>query len=174
MPTGLFARPDAPRMADFAAHAWANDQRIAALTGQSFSAAYRAQVLGDRDGRLDSGPATLALTAVSLTAPDQEPVALRAIQLARYDEGRDVTDIQTLADILRDQGLEAAARLLTANANTLRSANDARIKAAQSLMQRLGAQGVPTLAAGHRVIPSNLLWGAPDALSTALTQGSHT
>jgi putative protein-disulfide isomerase len=172
LPSGLFARPNAPRIADFAAQAWANDQRIAQLTGQSFSAAYRTQVLGDRDGRLDSGPATLALTAVSLTASSQELAALRAIQLARYEQGRDVTDIETLAKILREQRLDAAASLLTTRDANLRTANDMRMKVAQSVMQRLGAQGVPALVAGQgqsqRIIPSNLLWGTPEALSHAI------
>ena len=50
------------------------------LTGQPFSEAYRRDVLGDRTRLFDSGPATLALTAVALTAPDREFEALKAIQ----------------------------------------------------------------------------------------------
>lgn len=172
LPTGLFARSNAPRMANIAAHVWANDQRIAQLTGQRFGAAYRTQVLDDPLGRLDSGPATLALTAVSLTAPRQELAALRVIQLARFDQGRDITDMATLAEILRETGLDQAANLLTSAASGLHAANDMRIKVAQSVMRRLGAQGVPTLVAGHgknrRAIPSDLLMGDPEALSRAI------
>ena len=70
VPTGLFTDAGAfPMNAGFAAHAWEADQRIAKLTGQPFTEAYRTKVLENRDSRVDSGPATLALTAVRLTAP---------------------------------------------------------------------------------------------------------
>ncbi|CAN7227575.1 hypothetical protein [Rhizobium sp. LjRoot254] len=54
---------------NFAAYTWANDQRIAKLTGQTFTEDYRNKVLADRTARLNSGAATLALTAVAETAP---------------------------------------------------------------------------------------------------------
>src|SRR5256885_10329512 len=45
-PTGLFAGEGARPMDDgFAAYAWANDQRIARLTSQTFSEDYRRKVL---------------------------------------------------------------------------------------------------------------------------------
>lgn len=63
-PTGLFAGAGArPMDAQFAAYAWANDQRIQQLTGQLFTQAYRDHILGAANRRFDSGPATLALTA---------------------------------------------------------------------------------------------------------------
>ena len=66
-PTGLFSGTGArPMDADFAAYAWANDQRISALTGQVFSQTYREKVLGAHGSLFDSGPATLALTAVAI------------------------------------------------------------------------------------------------------------
>lgn len=95
----------------FAAYAWANDQRIARLTGQPFSAAYRSKVLADRTARLNSGPATLALTAVALTAPDRELEALQAIQSARYVEGRDITAQAVRVEILHNMSLADAANL---------------------------------------------------------------
>lgn len=46
-PSGLFSAAGArPMDANFAAYAWANDQRIDGLTGQNFSPAYREKVLG--------------------------------------------------------------------------------------------------------------------------------
>src|SRR6185503_4343779 len=76
-PTGLFAGVGARPMDDgFAAYAWANDQRISRLSGQTFSGVYQRDVLGDRTRLFDSGPATLALTAVAATAPDREFEAL--------------------------------------------------------------------------------------------------
>jgi putative protein-disulfide isomerase len=50
VPTGLFADQGAfPMNAEFAAHAWEADQRIAQLTGQVFTEAYRSNVLGHRE-----------------------------------------------------------------------------------------------------------------------------
>lgn len=68
VPTGLFSGAGArPLDAGFTELAWANDQRIEALTGQPFSKRYQDEVLGARGTRLDSGPATRALTAVAST-----------------------------------------------------------------------------------------------------------
>lgn len=66
LPTGLFSGEGARPIDDaFAKFAWSNDQRIEHLTGQSFTERYRRRVLGDRQQIFDSGPATVALTAVS-------------------------------------------------------------------------------------------------------------
>ena len=63
-PSGLFSVPGRTMTAEFAAHAWKNDQRIEAMTGQTFSEAYRRQVLETIGTPFDSSMATLALTAV--------------------------------------------------------------------------------------------------------------
>ena len=164
MPTGLFSNENAPQMDDgFAAYAWANDQRIARLTGQPFSEDYRNKVLADRSARLDSGPATLALTAVSRTAPDRELEALRAIQTARYVDGLDITSTEVLVKILLDLGLAEASGQLQASGIELREANRARVKSAQIQMRRFGVDGVPVLVVddgqGPRLITSNGIIG---------------
>jgi putative protein-disulfide isomerase len=72
-PTGLFAGEGArPMDAGFAAYAWSNDQRIARLSGQVFSDAYRQNCLLTPGARFDSGPATVALTSVALSAAGRE------------------------------------------------------------------------------------------------------
>ena len=148
LPTGLFAGGGArPMNSEFAAYAWSNDQRIERLTGQRFTEQYRERVLGDRQRLFDSGPATLALTAVSLTAPDRELKALKAIQNARYVDGKDTTSSATLADLLRGLGLEQAAARVAQPDEDLLTANRARINRAQALMREFGAHGVPTLVA---------------------------
>jgi len=145
LPSGLFQDDGARPMDDaFAAYAWSNDQRIERLTGQPFSPRYRDQVLADRAQAFDSGAATLALTAVSLTAPEREVEALKAIQHARYVEGRDITQPAVLGEVLRSLGLDEAAQRTEAPDDALRAAARARIAEAQGLMQRLGAHGVPT------------------------------
>jgi putative protein-disulfide isomerase len=130
---------------DFAAYAWSNDQRIARLTGQRFTEQYRERVLGDHQRLFDSGPATLALTAVSLTAPARELEALKAIQHARYVDGKDTTSLETLAGLLRGLGLEQAAAMLAQPEEGLLAANRARMDRARALMREFGAHGVPTL-----------------------------
>ena len=146
LPTGLFSAEGArPMNDDFAAYAWSNDQRIERLTGQRFTQPYRQRVLGDRQQLFDSGPATVALTAVSLTAPAKELEALQAVQRARYVDGSDVTSLTTLAGLLEALGLEqAAARLAHPDADLL-GANRERMGRAQALMREFGARGVPTL-----------------------------
>ena len=144
MPTGLFSGNGARPMDDsFADYAWSNDQRIERLTGQPFSERYRSQVLADRQQRFDSGPATLALTAVAMTAPPRELEALQAIQQARYVEGRDITQLATLIDLLTALGLEPSAALLVDPATPLVEANQSRTERARRLMRELGANGVP-------------------------------
>jgi putative protein-disulfide isomerase len=169
LPTGLFAGHGARAMDDdFAAFAWSNDQRIATQTGQTFSEAYRRLVLADRQQRFDSGPATLALSAVAATAPAREYDALKAIQLARYVEGRDVTSVASLVDILHALGLSEAAALLVHPEPALVDLNKVRTRQAQALLQAFAARGVPTLildSAGQRsVLNSSALFANPATL----------
>ncbi|MFY3701969.1 DsbA family protein [Achromobacter dolens] len=173
LPTGLFSGEGARLMDDdFAAYAWSNDQRIEQLTGQPFTERYRLQILGDRQQVFDSGPATVALTAVSLTAPDQELAALTAIQEARNVEGRDITALRTLVAVLQSLDLEAAAGLLSRSDATLIQANRVRIAQAQSLMQQFGARGVPTFILekeGHRqLLPAGTAFSNPQAFVSQL------
>ncbi len=169
-PTGLFAGAGArPMDAQFAAYAWANDQRIQQLTGQPFTQVYRDHILGAANRRFDSGPATLALTAVAQTAPDREPEALHALQHARYVEGRDNAAPVVIADVLNSLGLQAAAARLREPSDALRVALLERVAAARVTMQLLGAQGVPQLAvAGQggalRLVGGDALLGPRDAL----------
>lgn len=172
-PTGLFAGVGARPMDDgFAAYAWTNDQRIFRLSGQPFSAVYQRDVLGDRSRLFDSGPATLALTAVAALAPDQEFAALKAIQRTRYVDGRDITDLAVLGDVLRAQGLPKAAEVLAMSDDDLIAANRKRIAAGREAMRRFGADGVPALIAGvgdgRRLVPANALFGGRDGLLARL------
>lgn len=148
LPTGLFSGESARPMDDgFAAYAWSNDQRIERLTGQRFTEQYRQRVLGNHQRLFDSGPATVALSAVSLTDPSRELEALKAVQRARYVEGNDVTSLTTLAGLLDALDLKEAATMVAHPDADLLAANRARISRAQALMQEFGARGVPTLIA---------------------------
>jgi len=169
VPTGLFSYAGArPMDAVFAAYAWANDQRIERLTGQPFSNEYRQNVLGAHGGRFDSAPATLALTAVHVGEPEREFEALKAIQHARYVNGVDITDTSVLAAVLRELGLEDAARRISAPGAELLDANRKRVDSARETMLRFGLQGVPSLIVGQdeveRVVSGNALFGGWDEL----------
>lgn len=169
LPTGLFSGEGARMMDDaFAEYAWSNDQRIARLTGQVFSEQYRDQVLTDRQQTFDSGPATVALTAVHLTAPARELEALEAIQHARYVQGLDITQRQTLEQVLHGLGLSDAAAWLAKADDALLQANRERIDVSRNLMRHLGVQGVPAFvlesADGQlRLLQSSAVFSNPEA-----------
>lgn len=173
-PTGLFSGAGGRVMdAGFAAYAWSNDQRIQKLTGQRFTEVYLTQVLGKPGVRFDSGAATQALTAVSLTEPQRELAALKLLQDARYVQGQDTSELSTVVDLLREHGLTPAAELLLAGDAQLETTHHARVRQAQQLMRSLGAQGVPALVLNQggtqRLLRSDLLFGNIDMLLAAIT-----
>lgn len=144
--SGLFIG-DRPMTPEFAEYAWKNDERIRDLTGQTFSNAYRDGVLGNFETRFDSGPATLALTTVQLSAPERTLEALHALQGARWVDGLDVTSEVVCAEVLRRAGFEESvvAAFLAEDEVVIEALNQ-RATRARELMSRLGARGVPMLA----------------------------
>lgn len=167
LPTGLFSGAGA-RMLDapFAAYAWQNDQRIAALTGQVFSPTYRAQVLESGLSRFDSQAMALAIVSAGLIDPAQEGPMLKRLQHARYVGGRDTAEASVVADIVRGAEIE------TADPERTRTAYEARLANAAALMRRFGLRGVPALLAGeggNRVlVPSELLFQSAEAVLASL------
>jgi putative protein-disulfide isomerase len=145
LPTGLFSGPGARALdAGMTGHIWAADRHIADLTGAAFTERYRDRVLASARP-LDSGPATLALIAVSLSAPAREYEALNAIQKARYVEGRDITNTAILTEVLASLDLVGAATMIAEPQAALLNANQQRVTRARVLMQRFGLGGVPAL-----------------------------
>ena len=172
LPSGLFSGGGRTMDAAFADYAWSNDVRIAKLTGQRFTEAYRNQVLGHHGSRFDSAAATQALTAVSLTDPQRELETLKALQEARYVQGLDICDAAVVGKLLRDAGLAAAAERLLSGEPELSQTNAARVQRAQRLMHALGAQGVPALVVtsqdGNRLLNGQVLYGSIDQLLAQL------
>lgn len=165
-PTGLFAGHGArPMSAQFSDYAWANDQRIARLSGQVFSDAYRRDVLGNHSRLFDSAPATLAIVAVQLTEPERAIEALKAIQRARYVDGRDNGNVNILSDVLTAMALTDAAKLIRSPDEPLLSAYRETIAQSRRDMAALGLEGVPALvveaSGGRHVLKSNSLMGDP-------------
>lgn len=145
IPTGLFAGEQPKPMDDeLAEFAWSNDQRIASLTGQVFSARYQERVLGNRQQAMDSSAATLALTAVSQTEPDRELQVLKVIQQARFIEGEDITSEFVLIAILKKLALNAAALMMENRDADFIEMNNARIELARSVQQTYASYSVPS------------------------------
>ena len=172
-PTGLFAgEASRPMDKSFAAYAWQNDQRIARLTGQPFSEAYREQVLGALGGLFDSAPATLGLVAVGLTEPTRELEALKLLQCARYQEGHNNSDLAVVVKTLAAAGFAAAARRVQTPDNALLATYRRRLAAARADMAALSVEGVPALIveddAGRRLMHSSALFGGFDRLAEQL------
>ena len=171
-PSGLFSGGGRVMSAEFADFAWSNDVRIGKLTGQTFSEAYRSQVLGQHGTRFDSSAASLALTAVAHTAPEEELNTLKLLQEARYVNGLDICTPQGVDGVLRARGLTAAADLLARQDADLQLRHDARVQKARQLMQAHGAQGVPAMvvhgANGARLVRGNALYNGHDALMAAI------
>lgn len=174
-PTGLFADGGRRMDAAFAEFAWSNDQRIAQLTGQRFTEAYRQNVLGRHGSSFDSAAMTLALTAVSLTEPQRERDVLKALQEARYVEGLDTGSVQVVGGLLRSLCLDAAADRLAAADADLMERHAARLGQARRLMRTLGAQGVPALvvhrASGDLLLGGQTLYGDVDSLIGQMVAG---
>ena len=170
VPTGLFADQGARTLdKQFAAYAWSNDQRIARLSGQRFTEAYRHKALA-AGSRFDSGPATLALTAVALEDEARELDALSLIQEARSIDGRDVASVLLLAEVLAKAGLASSASRLLAPDPALLSANEDRIERGRRLMTTAGINGVPALVvpdeSGMSAVGASSLFGDLEVLLT--------
>ncbi len=176
LPSGLFSGAGARTMsAAWAAHAWSNDQRIEAATGEIFSTAYRDKVLTDTATVFDSTALTRALTAARQIDAALEPQLLRHLQLARYVQGENTASAEVVARLtaqaLAETGhaidSEELARQLTAGGELARQ-TDARIQTTQALMNRFGIQGVPQLLVrvGERThaLSSKALYQGPGAL----------
>ncbi|MDO4232901.1 MAG: DsbA family protein [Lautropia sp.] len=173
LPTGLFSGNGA-RLMDhaFAAHVWLTDQRIESITGEIFSISYRDRVLDSGEQGFDSWPATLALTAVSLTEPEREFDALKAIQQARYINGLNIMLMDTLANLLDMQGLGQAANSVRQPDVSLMSATQTRIGRARHLMQMFDLRGVPCFLLEQdskpRPLDTGAIFAEPEAFTEAL------
>lgn len=149
-PTGLFCGDGArPMSSGLARYAWQNDQRIHSLTGQVFSEAYRANVLGRTEFPFDSQPLVLGLLAVRQTTPHHELAALHSLQQARYVSGQPNTTLPAVEHILTENGYHQAVDHLRHHLPALLSEFCNVIAYGQQMMDYLGARGVPTFALLH-------------------------
>lgn len=169
--TGAHAMPHSP---EFARYAWSNDQRIAHLTGQPFSDAYRDGVLGDRNQPIDSWNTALAKQAVDRAAPGRAAEFLGLMQHARFVAGANLTDPAVLVGLAAGMGLDAGATAAAIADPATATAAAAERDRAAGLLVRLGHNGVPLLVLDQGRGPQGLdhgrFLGQPAAFRQALAE----
>ncbi len=181
MPTGLFVPPRP--VSAIADHARDNDDRIGALTGQTFTEAYHQGVMRAPDGIFSSLALTRALVMLGQIDRALEPVYMHAAQEARYVDGLDTARAEVAAGIAqqvaRRFGIERDAATLEAAIKddpALEEATDRRIAEALALMQRLSIRGVPQLVVtdghGTRIVHSQTLYAGGNAVLATLGEAA--
>ncbi|WJM83744.1 protein-disulfide isomerase [Dickeya chrysanthemi] len=180
LPSGLFSGDGARIInAQWATHAWTNDQRIASLTGQRFSESYHA--LLHSNGRFDSQYLNRALTAFKQTAPAAEAGLLHELQISRYIHGLDTSRRDVVAQISREYALRHRLDIPTplisdelADGSRLSEITHKRINNVKALMGVLGVSGVPLLLATvngkTHTVSGYSLYGGPQSMRDALEQ----
>lgn len=157
--TGLFADSGRQMNATFAQHAWANDQRIAQLTGQSFSEKYHQQIL-QSCGEFNSRALSNACFALLEQGSETMLNVLADLQKARYVGGQDTSQSEVVRQILQNLGQSAVAETFDLAENQAKTT--AWIEQGQAIAAQFGVQGVPNLFAeteqGWVNVPSQLLY----------------
>ncbi|MES0812662.1 DsbA family protein [Roseibium sp. SCPC15] len=142
----LFQGVNAHRMADgFGAMAWSYDQRIASLTAQPFSQAYRDNVLGSEAEVLESGLTAQAAALVHGLGPGTELALAATLQKARYVEGKSTADREHVVAALVRHGIDGNEAEEKLGSRALRDAATKLAQQARHVMASVGAGGVPAL-----------------------------
>lgn len=149
-----------------------HEERITALSGQQFSAAYQDGIQSRTDVVLDSSIPTRAMMA----AQDSEGRGLemlKALQIAYYQAGREISERTVIDEVATELGLNAAA---FKSAYESISDDDVRkhIDDSDRLMTSVEATGVPTLFVdtGKEIHPMPLgrYLGRPERFSERLKE----
>lgn len=144
MLSGDHARWMAPDWRDFVRP---HEQRIHALSGQPFGAAYTEGVQQRTDVRLDSSPPIAAmLAAESLAGESGKGIEmLKRLQVAYYQEGRSIAETPVILELAVEIGMDA--EVFTRVFDTVaREQVDSHLKTTQDLLRRLQVRGVPAFA----------------------------
>jgi putative protein-disulfide isomerase len=178
-PSGLFANGDTIPVSAMADHAWRNDRRIAALTGQTVTVEYHDRILRNPDGLFDSTYATRAIVALGEIDAFFEPELLHALQIARYVDAKDTARAEIVAAVaaevarLHGQAIDESAfadRLR--NDEVLAAATAEKMQETASRMQMLPGSGIPRLLVSvgdHReVIQNEDLYSGAEAVVRAI------
>lgn len=120
-----------------------HEQRIAALSGQLFGAAYRDGTQFNYDVVLDSGPPTAGMLAAEEVS-GAGLAMLKRLQVAYYVEGQPIAEERVILDLSSELGLEQI-EFSTA----LEHATNQLVEhfySTQKLLARVGGRGFPTFA----------------------------
>ena len=147
-----------------------HDQRIAALTGQTFGDAYYNDLLNDTSAVMDSTPPiTAILAAESLGGRGAD--MLHRIQQGHYVECRHISDASVLAELATDIGLNSDEFIHAFNATqeiSIQHINKSRI-----FLEKMRGHGFPTFVLQDNqgkltVLPASEYYGDPSAWSKML------
>ncbi|CRY55378.1 thioredoxin-like protein clustered with PA0057 [Yersinia intermedia] len=147
-----------------------HDQRIAALTGQTFGDAYYNDLLNDTSAVMDSTPPiTAILAAESLGGRGAD--MLHRIQQGHYVEGRRISDASVLAELATDIGLNRDEFIHAFNATqeiSIQHINKSRI-----FLEKMRGHGFPTFVLQDNqgkltVLPASEYYGDPSAWTKML------
>jgi putative protein-disulfide isomerase len=169
MLAGSNRRPITPQWRDYV---MPHDERIAALSGQPFGAAYFEGLLRDTTAIMDSEPPiTAILAAEALDGRGLDMIHRQ--QRAHYEEGRRIADHDVLVSLAVELGLDAQAFTAEFERASGKATHD-HIAASRALLARTGARGFPTFAVERAdgalaVIDVGQFIGHPDTW-TALLQ----
>jgi putative protein-disulfide isomerase len=120
-----------------------HEQRIAALSGQSFGTAYRDGTQFNYDVVLDSGPPTAGMLAAEEVF-GAGLAMLKRLQVAYYVEGQPIAEERVILDLSSELGLE-----LNQFSKALEHARKQLVEhfySTQKLLARVGGRGFPTFA----------------------------
>ena len=140
MVTGTNAKKMSPEWREFVRP---HEQRITALSGQSFGTAYRAGTQFNYDVMLDSGPPTAAMLAAEEVA-GVGLAMLKRLQVAYYLEGQPIAEERVILSISSELGLEP-----NEFSKALEHATKQLVEhfhSTQKLLARVGGRGFPTFA----------------------------
>lgn len=121
-----------------------HDERIAQMTGQAFGEPYFNGLLRDTEAVFDSAPpiaAVLAVQAIKGEAAGLDMLAV--IQRAHYQQGRRISEVETLTELAQTLAIEPAAFI--AELQRVEQEELANhIEASRELLNYVGGRGFPT------------------------------
>ena len=148
-----------------------HEERITALSGQTFGTAYQEGTQFNYDVKLDSAPPTAAMLAAESLAGVGLRM-LKRLQTAYYVEGRHISEREALIGIAVELGLDAGAFSKAYDDALLHIAE--HFADTQVFLEALGGRGYPTLAIERDGKVSRLhlgrYFGKPELFRQALAQ----
>lgn len=169
---GMLAGSQAQRMSqDWREFVIPHEQRITALSGQEFGAAYQQQAQFDYSIVLDSAPPTAAMLAAQAVAGKGLSM-LKRLQTAYYVEGLAIADTAVIQGLAQELGLDLA-DFGPAFAEALADVQQ-HFQQSGELLHTLGGRGYPTIAleknGNFTLFPLGQFLGKPELFRDAVAE----